>query len=60
MTQKFDIQVTITVLANNEIDAEDQVQEFLKISKLTLGDPDIVDWEFTEFVPTDLKQSCCC
>ena len=50
MTQKFDIQVTITVLANNEIDAEDQVQEFLKISKLTLGDPDIVDWEFTEFV----------
>ena len=60
MTQKFDIQVTITVLANNEIDAEDQVQEFLKISKLTLGDTDIVDWEFTEFVPTDLKQSCCC
>jgi len=50
MTQKFDIQVTITVLANNEIDAEDQVHEFLKISKLTLGDPDIVDWEFTEFV----------
>ena len=60
MTQKFDIQVTITVLANYEINAENQVQEFLKISKLTLGDPDIVDWEFTEFVPADLKQSCCC
>lgn len=60
MTQKFDIQVTFAVLANNEIDAEDQVQEFLKFSKLTLGDPDIVDWEFTEFVPADLKQSCCC
>lgn len=60
MTQKFDIQVTITVLANNEIDAENQVQEFLKISKLTLDDPNIVDWEFTEFVPVDLKQSCCC
>ena len=39
MTKKFDIQVTITVLANNEIDAEDHVQEFLKISKLTLGEP---------------------
>ena len=60
MTQKFDIQVTITVLAQNEIDAEDQVHEFLKISKITLGDPDIVDWEFTEFIPSDLKQSCCC
>ena len=33
---KFDIQVTITVLANNEIDTEDQNYEFLKISKLTL------------------------
>ena len=60
MIQKYDIQVTITVLAQNEIDAEDQVHEFLKISKLSIGDPDIVDWEFTEFVPADLKQSCCC
>ena len=58
--EKFDIQVTITVLAHNEVDAEDQVHEFLKVSKLAVGDPDIVDWEFTEFIPADLKNSCCC
>ena len=58
--KKYDIQVTITVLAKCEGDAEDQVQEFLKTAKLTVGDPDVVDWEFTEFVPSDLKQSCCC
>lgn len=58
--QKYDIQVTITVLAKDEAEAEGKVSDFLKYSTMTMGSPDINDWEFTEFVPSELKQSCCC
>lgn len=60
MTQKFDIQVTITVLANNEREAENKISDFLKYSTMTMGAPDVTEWEFTDFVPADLKQACCC
>lgn len=58
--KKYDIQVTITVLAKEEKDAEQVVTTFLKDADVILSNPDVVDWEFTEFIPTDLKQSCCC
>ena len=60
MNKKFDIQVTITVNANEESEAENTLSDFLKYACITMGSPDIVDWEFTEFVPSDLAQSCCC
>lgn len=58
--KKYDIQVTITVLAKDEPEAESKVSDFLKYAIITMGSPDINDWEFTEFIPADLKQSCCC
>jgi len=58
--KKYDIQVTITVLSDNEKNAESSVENFLKNADRTLSCPELIDWEFTEFVPTDLKQSCCC
>lgn len=58
--QKYDIQVTLTVLAKDEKDAEQTVQDYLKESTHWVNSPNFVDWEFTEFVPSELKQSCCC
>lgn len=58
--QKYDIQVTITVLAREEKEAEEKVKDYLKLSGRIVGYPDLVDWELTEFIPADLKNSCCC
>ena len=52
MILPFDIQVNFTVRAKTEKDAEELVSEFLKYATLTMGQPDIVDYEFVEFIPT--------
>lgn len=57
---KYDIQVTISVLGRDEAHAEQDVKNFLKNAEKVLDAPQILDWEFTEFVPADLKNSCCC
>lgn len=58
--ETFDIQVTITVLAKTEADAEREVMLHLKSADVVLTNPHIKEWELTEFVPSGLKQSCCC
>lgn len=60
--EKFDIQVTITVTAMTENEAEGTVMKHLKAADMVLGNPDIVEWELTEFVPNELKSCCstCC
>lgn len=58
--EKFDIPVTFKVTAKNEREAEDVIIEFLKYAQITMAKPNILDWEFTEFIPEDLKNSCCC
>lgn len=57
---KFDIQVTISVYSDTESEAEFSIQDFLKKSEQVVGFPELIDWEFTEFIPTDLKNACCC
>ena len=58
--QKYDIQVTISVLAKTEADAEREVMLHMKAADVVLANPHVIEWELTEFVPSDLKQSCCC
>ncbi len=53
--ETFDIQVTITVLAKTEDDAEREVMLHLKSADVVLANPHIKEWELTEFVPSDLK-----
>lgn len=55
---KFDIQVTITVEAKDEEQAEAVVGDVL--NDIYAEDRAITHWEFTEFVPSELAQSCCC
>ncbi len=56
----YDIQVTISVIAKDEQSAEHEVMMHLKAADVVLANPQIKEWELTEFVPSDLKQSCCC
>jgi hypothetical protein len=58
--EKFDIQVTISVIAKDESDAETKTMLFLKEGSIVTGNKDILDWELTEFVPNELNASCCC
>lgn len=58
--ENFDIQVTFRILAKTEEDAEQTIQQYLKNADRIVGCPDLIDWEFTEFIPADLKNSCCC
>ena len=58
--ETYDIPVTITVLAKTEQDAEREVMLHLKAADVVLANPQIREWELTEFVPADLKNSCCC
>ena len=58
--KKYDIQVTVEVLANDEKEAEEKTMLFLKTSSVVVNNPDIIDWELTEFIPSDLSKSCCC
>lgn len=58
--QKYDIQVTFTVIAKDEQEAEHNVSSYLRVANEVMDAPDITNWEFTEFVPSDLKNSCCC
>lgn len=56
---KFDIQVTVTVEAADEEQAEAVVGDIL--NDMYAEDRAITHWEFTEFVPCDdLRNSCCC
>ncbi len=58
--ETFDIQVTITVLAKTEDDAEREVMLHLKSADVVLANPHIKEWELTEFIPADIKNQCCC
>ena len=57
---KYDIQITVTVLAKNESDAEREVMLHLKTADVVIANPNIIDWELIEFVSSDLSHSCCC
>lgn len=59
--QKYDIQITVTVLAKTESHAEQEVKNFMKNGSRVLDAPNVLDWEFTEFVPCeDDAVTCCC
>ena len=58
--EKFDIQVTVSVIAKDENDAEEKTMLFLKEATIVTSNKDILDWELTEFVPNELNASCCC
>ena len=58
--EKFDIQVTVSVIAKDENDAEEKTMLFLKEATIVTSNKDILDWELTEFVPTELNACCCC
>ena len=58
--EKFDIQVAISILAEDEKDAEHKTMLFLKNATVVTGNPDIIDWELIEFIPEDLRKSCGC
>lgn len=60
MKTKFDIPINITVTANNEVEAEEIVNSFMRTARICISEPDFVDWEAFQFVESDLKQSCCC
>lgn len=59
-TQAYDIPVNIQVLAKDESTAEQLVMQYLRTASSVISDPDIIEYELVEFVPEDLKQSCCC
>lgn len=52
MILPHDIQVNFTVRAKTEQEAENILSNFLKYASLTVSNPDIVDYEFVEFIPT--------
>jgi hypothetical protein len=58
--QKYDIQVTVSVLAKTEADAEREVMLHMKAADVVLANPNVIEWELIEFIPSDIKQSCCC
>ena len=58
--QKYDIQVTVSVLAKTEADAEKEVMLHMKAADVVLANPNVIEWELIEFIPSDIKQSCCC
>lgn len=58
--QAFDIQVSIKVLAKDEATAEQLVIQYLRTAESAISDPDIIEYELLEFIPADLKNSCCC
>ena len=58
--KKYDIQVTVSVLAKTEADAEREVMLHMKAADVVLANPNIIEWELVEFIPSDIKQSCCC
>lgn len=59
--KKFDIHITFNVTARDEVKADEEVTNFLKLAEKAVGCPHIVDWELTEFIPTDeLASSCTC
>ena len=58
--ENFDIQVNIKVLAKNEAEAEHAVLTYLRTAGKVIDAPDIIDYELLNFVPADLKNSCCC
>lgn len=58
--QKHSIQVTFSIVAKDEQEAEHKVHAFLRDADMMIKDPDVVDWEFTEFVPTDCTSHCDC
>ena len=60
MTCKFDIPVNVVVYAKDVAEAEQKVLHYLRNAELTISDPDIGDYELFEFIPKDLKDSCCC
>lgn len=51
--EKFDIHVTLSVLAKNEGKAEEEVLECLKYALIVMPNPNIVDFELTEWIPHD-------
>jgi len=58
--QTFDIPVNIKVVAKDEATAEQLVIQYLRTAEACLGDPDVIDYELFQFVPSELAQSCCC
>lgn len=59
--QKYDIHVTFSVTAKTEQKADEEVINFLKLAEKSVGSPNVVDWELTEFLPNEeLTSSCCC
>lgn len=58
--KKYDIQVTVSVLAKTEADAEREVMLHMKAADVVLANPNVLEWELIEFIPSDIKQSCCC
>ena len=58
---KFEIPVNVVVEADTEAKAELQVLDLLKEADREFGkDHRIIDWEYFEFMPRDLKASCKC
>lgn len=58
---KFEIPVNIVVEADTEQKAELAVLDWLKDADREYGKHyRIVDWEYFEFMPKDLKASCVC
>jgi len=60
MIQKFDIPINISILAKNEQEAEHMVLSYLRTAGKVIDCPELIDYELFDFVPSDLKQSCCC
>lgn len=59
--KKYDIHVTFTIMAKDEQKADEEVINFLKLSGRAVGCPNLIDWELTEFIPTEeLAKACCC
>lgn len=56
---KFDIPVNFEVNAKDEASAEEVIKNFLKLAQQTFDVPDIVDWEFVEFIPNCLDDGSC-
>ena len=56
---KFDIPVNFEVNAKDEASAEEVIKNFLKLAQQTFDVPDIIDWEFVEFIPKCLDDGSC-
>lgn len=58
--QTFDIPINLRIVAKDETTAELIATQYMRQAEAAIDDPDVIDYELVQFVPSDLAQSCCC